>query len=236
MLSTSPGRPIFLKMVYHGPKAMEELAYNPHLVPGILGGSAGTTYDAFKLLAKAKKYGAKAALYGRKINKHRTPTGLHSVPAMDRRRRDRPRGNRAGVSRHVAGLGHKARAPLDKDMQLTSGIDSYGGAGRTISHRKNRDWKKKGPSWCPSSARRLRATPPPRAARHRDRDARDLARRIHPSVPPGRGIGTPDGRGRWPPARRPAIGGAACSARAISALQPLAVRPQVILPPSIQGA
>ncbi len=48
---------------------MEELvAYDPHLVVGILGGSAGTTYDAFKMLAEAKKYGARAALYGRKIN------------------------------------------------------------------------------------------------------------------------------------------------------------------------
>ena len=56
-------------MVYHGPKAMEELVrYDPHLIVGILGGSAGTTYDAFKLLAEAKKYGARVALFGRKIN------------------------------------------------------------------------------------------------------------------------------------------------------------------------
>src|SRR5205085_1667949 len=66
---TSTGRPLFLKMVYHGPQAMEELVhYDPHLVVGILGGSAGTTYDAFKLLAEAKKYGARVALFGRKIN------------------------------------------------------------------------------------------------------------------------------------------------------------------------
>src|SRR5215218_2849284 len=65
----SSGRPIFLKIVYHGPKAMEELAaYDPHLVPGILGGSSGTTYDAFKLLEEAKRHGARAGLYGRKIN------------------------------------------------------------------------------------------------------------------------------------------------------------------------
>ena len=64
------GRPLFLKVVYHGPKAMEELvAYDPHLVVGILGGGAGTTYDAFKLIAEAQKYGARVALFGRKINK-----------------------------------------------------------------------------------------------------------------------------------------------------------------------
>jgi hypothetical protein len=63
------GRPVFLKIVYHGPRAMEELvAYDPHLVVGILGGASGTTYDAFKLLAEAQKHGARAALYGRKIN------------------------------------------------------------------------------------------------------------------------------------------------------------------------
>src|SRR5205085_3428822 len=63
------GRPLFLKMVYHGPRALEELVhYDPHLMVGILGGSAGTTYDAFKLLAEAKKYGARVALFGRKIN------------------------------------------------------------------------------------------------------------------------------------------------------------------------
>lgn len=62
-------RPIFLKIVYNGPKALEELVtYDPHLVVGILGGSAGTTYDAFKMLEEAKKYGARVALYGRKIN------------------------------------------------------------------------------------------------------------------------------------------------------------------------
>ena len=66
---TEAGRPTFLKIVYHGPRAMEEIAqYDPNLVVGVLGGSAGTTYDAFRLIHDAKKYGARVALYGRKIN------------------------------------------------------------------------------------------------------------------------------------------------------------------------
>jgi hypothetical protein len=66
---TGAGRPLFLKIAYHGPRAMEELAqYDPGLVVGILGGSAGTTHDAFKLIHDAQKYGARAALFGRKIN------------------------------------------------------------------------------------------------------------------------------------------------------------------------
>lgn len=66
---TSSGRPVFLKVVYHGPAAMEALAgYDRSIVPGILGGSSGTTFDAFNLLWEAKKYGARVALFGRKIN------------------------------------------------------------------------------------------------------------------------------------------------------------------------
>lgn len=63
------GRPVFLKIAYNGPRALEELVmYDPNLIVGILGGSSGTTHDAFKLIADAKKYGARVALYGRKIN------------------------------------------------------------------------------------------------------------------------------------------------------------------------
>ena len=66
---TDAGRPIFLKIVYHGPRLMEELVqYDPHLIVGILGGSAGTTHDAFKLIHDAQKHGARVALFGRKIN------------------------------------------------------------------------------------------------------------------------------------------------------------------------
>lgn len=62
-------RPLFLKIAYHGPKAMEELvSYDPHLIVGVLGGAAGTTLDAFQLLHQVKKYGGRAALFGRKIN------------------------------------------------------------------------------------------------------------------------------------------------------------------------
>ncbi|MBQ7815597.1 MAG: hypothetical protein IJ387_14035 [Thermoguttaceae bacterium] len=65
----SAGRPVFLKIPYYGPKAMEALVrYDSEIVVGILGGSAGTTLDAFQMLHDAKKYGARVALYGRKIN------------------------------------------------------------------------------------------------------------------------------------------------------------------------
>lgn len=63
------GRPIFLKIPYYGPAAMEQLAsYDRTLLVGILGGASGTTFDAFRQLLDAKKYGARVALYGRMIN------------------------------------------------------------------------------------------------------------------------------------------------------------------------
>jgi hypothetical protein len=68
------GRPEFLKIAWHGPRWMEELRnYDPTLVVGILGGGAGTTLDAFKMLADAKKHGARVALYGRKIKESEEP-------------------------------------------------------------------------------------------------------------------------------------------------------------------
>lgn len=62
-------RPVFLKIAYNGPRAMEELAsYDPgNLIVGILGGGVGTTRDTFELVAQAERHGARIALFGRKI-------------------------------------------------------------------------------------------------------------------------------------------------------------------------
>jgi hypothetical protein len=66
---TKAERPQFLKIAYNGPKAMEELAsFDPSLVVGVLGGGAGTTRDCFELIYQAERYGARVALFGRKIN------------------------------------------------------------------------------------------------------------------------------------------------------------------------
>ena len=63
-------KPLFLKIQYNGPKAMEELSsYDPgNLIVGILGGGKGTSRDCFELIHQAHKYGARVALFGRKIN------------------------------------------------------------------------------------------------------------------------------------------------------------------------
>jgi hypothetical protein len=67
-------RPLFLKVPYFGPRALEELvAYDPATIVGVMGGSSGTTLDAFELLADAQKYGARVALFGRKIKDAEDP-------------------------------------------------------------------------------------------------------------------------------------------------------------------
>ena len=78
---TKNERPLFLKIAYNGPKAMEDLAtYDPaNLIVGILGGSKGTTRDCFELIKKASKYGAKVALFGRKINLSESPLSLVKI-------------------------------------------------------------------------------------------------------------------------------------------------------------
>jgi len=70
--------PLFLKLQYNGPRAMEELSgYDPgHLVVGILGGAKGTTRDTFELLAQAERHGARVALFGRKINLAEDPLAI----------------------------------------------------------------------------------------------------------------------------------------------------------------
>jgi hypothetical protein len=131
---TSRGRPLFLKIVYHGPKAMEELVrYDPHLIVGILGGSAGTTYDAFKLLSEAKKYGARVALYGRKINNAENQLAfIHFLRLIADGEIAAEEAVRAyhGV---LQKLNIKPQRSLEEDMQLQTGVMSYGGSGTTIS-------------------------------------------------------------------------------------------------------
>jgi len=70
-------RPLFLKTPYNGPKALEELAsFDSELIVGVLGGGAGTTRDTFELVAQSERYGARLALFGRKINLAEAPLQL----------------------------------------------------------------------------------------------------------------------------------------------------------------
>lgn len=131
---TAKGRPLFLKMVYHGPQAMEELvSYDPHLVVGILGGSAGTTYDAFKLLAEAKKYGGRVALFGRKINNAENQLAFVRFLRWIADGEISPEEAVKAYHGVLQQLGVKPLRSLEEDMTLQTGVMSYAGNGTTIS-------------------------------------------------------------------------------------------------------
>jgi hypothetical protein len=128
------GRPVFLKMVYHGPRALEELVqYDPHLVVGVLGGSAGTTRDAFQLIHDVRKYGGRAALFGRKINQAESQLAFieflrHIVDGVIE-----PVEAVKAYHAVLAKLGLRPHRSLEDDLVLKSAATSYGGSSRTVS-------------------------------------------------------------------------------------------------------
>ncbi len=127
---TSSGRPLFLKIPYHGPAAMESLAkYDKSLVVGILGGSSGTTFDAYNMLWEAKKYGARVALYGRKINS--AENQLSFVKYL-RAVADDELGPEEAVRAYHGDLQKLGITPyrsLEEDLSSTSTATSYSGTG-----------------------------------------------------------------------------------------------------------
>jgi hypothetical protein len=123
------GRPVFLKIVYHGPKAMEELAqYDPNLVVGILGGSAGTTYDAFRLIHDAQKYGARVALFGRKINNAEHQLAFIEMLRLITDGKLNPEEAVRAYHGVLQGKGLKPHRPLDEDLKLSDQAMSYDGS------------------------------------------------------------------------------------------------------------
>ena len=119
-------RPLFLKLPYSGAQAMQALAsYDPHLVPGILGGASGTTYDAFFLLEHARRNGARAALFGRKIKDSEHPLTfvqyLRLIADGNVDAADACRAYHADLGR----LGIAPYRPLEQDLQLTEASAAF---------------------------------------------------------------------------------------------------------------
>jgi len=131
---TRSARPLFLKMVYHGPLALEELVnYDPHLIVGILGGASGTTLDAFQLIHEAKNYGARAALFGRKINNSENQLAFIQFLRLIADGAIEP----AEAVRAYHGVLQQLKITplrtLEDDLTLQTNVMSYGGNGTTIS-------------------------------------------------------------------------------------------------------
>jgi hypothetical protein len=173
------GRPQFLKIVYHGPRALEELvSYDPHLVVGVLGGAAGTTRDAFQLLYDARAHGARVALYGRKINNAENQLAfVQFLRLIADGEIDPVEGVKAyhGVLERLGIRPHRA---LEEDLRLGGTAMSYGGTGQSVTV----------PS-APMSAhdRRDRATAGPRVTiggRHGPSEPADALKEARPSAAP----------------------------------------------------
>jgi hypothetical protein len=120
------GRPIFLKIPFLGPEVTEQLAaYDRSVVVGILGGGAGTTHDAFGLVAEAKKHGARVALFGRKIN-----AAEHQLAFVKilRAVADGDLGSDEGVRAYhgeLAALGIRPHRPLEADLARSATASAY---------------------------------------------------------------------------------------------------------------
>ncbi len=128
------GRPIFLKIAYQGPQAMEALVqYDPHLIVGVLGGAAGTTHDAFRLLYEAKKHGAKAALFGRKINQAECQLAFIELLRHIADGVIEPEEAVRAYHGVLQKLGILARRTLEEDLDLQTNVLSYAGSSRTVS-------------------------------------------------------------------------------------------------------
>lgn len=114
-------RPEFLKIPFFGRRWMEELvAYDSSLIVGVLGGASGTTLDAFLLLTEARRAGARAALFGRKIKDAEDPLAFITYL---RRLADGELGAEEAVRAYHADLqrcGLPARRPLADDLVVTS--------------------------------------------------------------------------------------------------------------------
>jgi hypothetical protein len=121
---TAADRPLFLKLQYNGPKAMEELAsYDPKgLIVGVLGGGRGTTRDTFELVLQSERHGARVALFGRKINLAEAPLDLVAlmrrvvegdISSIDAVKDYHDRLGKAGVKPH---------RPLRDDLEIAEPI------------------------------------------------------------------------------------------------------------------
>jgi len=113
-------QPIFLKMAFNGIDALAELAeHDPSLVIGILGGSAGTTRDAFELLHQAEGAGARVALFGRKIQRAESQLDLVAHFRRVLRRELTPAGAVESYHQTLTAAGLEPHRSLAEDQEIT---------------------------------------------------------------------------------------------------------------------
>ena len=113
-------------------------SFDPSLIVGVLGGGAGTTRDTFELLHQAEKYGARVALFGRKINLAEAPLAIVALDARGGRRRPVAGGGGEGLSRGAAEAAAQAERPLEDDRRSPRPCSSSGEPAR--HHLRRHSW------------------------------------------------------------------------------------------------
>lgn len=116
-------RPEFLKVAYNGPAALEELAaHDSSVVVGVLGGGQGTHLDTFELVSQAERFGARLALFGRKINmaEHQPAfvAWMRAVADGDATPRDAVRGYHADLQKR----GLSPDRSIDDDLVISEDV------------------------------------------------------------------------------------------------------------------
>ena len=120
---TRAERPEFLKVAYNGPAALEELAaHDPSMVVGVLGGGGGTHRDTFELVAQAERFGARLALFGRRINmaEHQPALVLWMRRVADRA--VLPAEAVRGYHADLAACGFAPDRDLEADLRITEEV------------------------------------------------------------------------------------------------------------------
>lgn len=117
---TRAERPRFLKIAFNGARWLDELVtHDPSLIVGILGGSAGTTRDTYELLHQGERWGARIALFGRKINLAESPLDLLGLMRPVLERTVTPAEAVRAYHAALAKAGVKAKRALEADLEVT---------------------------------------------------------------------------------------------------------------------
>ena len=130
---TSTERPEFLKVAYNGPKAMEELAgHDPSMVVGVLGGAGATHRDTFELIAQSERYGARLALFGRKINQAEDQCHLIQWMRAVADGKVTPEAAVKGYHADLETLGLRPDRTLANDLQITADVLRFDAATMSV--------------------------------------------------------------------------------------------------------
>jgi hypothetical protein len=120
---TDEQRPLFLKVAYNGSGALAELAgFDPSVVVGVLGGSAGTSRDTFELLHRAERHGARVALFGRKIQHAESQLDLVGLLRPVLRGELSPADAVRAYHEALARAGIAPRRALQADLEVTDPV------------------------------------------------------------------------------------------------------------------